>query len=107
MVRARSMQEYREMVRQALQEVQELEQTAEFDGLIEVAELVVPLRHSLESLAAAMDAGDYAFDASPLDFMPLVETHDMDVLPFRHLLQCLNWTHTEGLDEAESEEAQA
>ncbi len=107
MIRARNMQEYREMVRQALQEVQELEQTAEFDGLIEVAEWAVPLRASLEALAASMDAGEYAFDASPLDFMPLVEAHDMDVLPFRHLLQCLNWTHTEGLDETELKEAHA
>ncbi len=100
MSRARTLEEYRELLRQAFLEVEELEQTSEFDEMSEVDNLVGPIRQVLEDLQARLDAGTYEFGGPDLDFMPLVETYDVDVIPFRHLLQRLNWTHVEGLDES-------
>ena len=93
------------MVQQALLEVQELEYAAEFDEMAEADNLVPQLRHSLQGLLAKMDDGTYEFSKDALDFTPLVEEYDVDVLPFRHLLQSLNWTHTEGLDKTGADRA--
>ena len=105
MVRARDMAEYRDMVRQALLEVQDLGHAAEFDEMAEVGDLVSRLRESLETLLASLEDGSYEFGKDALGFLPLLEAHDVDVLPFRHLLQRINQTHTDGLDPSGADRA--
>ena len=105
MARARNMEEYQDMVRQALLEVQELGHAAEFDEMAEVDDLVSRLRESLESLLARLEDRTYEFSKEGLEFLPLLEAHDVDVLPFRHLLQRINRTHTEGLDQSGADRA--
>ena len=105
MARARDMREYQDMVRQALLEVEDLGHAAEFDEMAEIGEMLSVLRHSLQALLGKMEDGTYEFGKDALDFMPLLESHDVDVLPFRYLLQRLNRTHTEGLDHSGEDRA--
>ncbi len=77
MSRACAMDERRDTMRRPLLVARELEQAAKFGGMAEV--------------------GDVA--------MPGMELHDSGLLPFRHLLQCLNWAHREGLDEVGADRA--
>ena len=98
MARARDMEEYQDMVRQALLEVADLAHAVEFDEMAEADDMIAVVHRSLETLIGKMEDGTYEFGKGELDFMPLLESHDVDVLPFRYLLQRLNRTHTEGLD---------
>ena len=97
--RAASLEEYRDWVRQARLEAGELERAAEFDEGAEAPAFAAPLRARLEELEAALDGGGYRFGAGAPDFRPLLAAHDTDALPFRQLLQRIQATHDDGLDE--------
>ena len=98
--RAASLEEYRDWVRQARLEAEELERAAEFEEGAEAPAFAAPLRAGLAELEAALDRGGYRFGAGAPDFRALLAAHDADALPFRQLLQRIQATHDDGLDEA-------
>ena len=97
--RAASLEEYRDWVRQARLEAEELEQAAEFDEGAEAPAFAASLRARLQELEAALANGGYRFGAEAPDFRPLLAAQDTDALPFRQLLQRIQATHDDGLDE--------
>ena len=96
--RAASLEEYRDWVRQARLEAGELERAAEFEEGAEAPAFAAPLRVQLQELEEALDGGG-GFGAGAPDFRALLEAHDADALPFRQLLQRIQATRDDGLDE--------
>lgn len=98
--RARSAEEYIDFVQQALFEIKELRVAAEYDmeDLGRSLKFVDDLEESMRALYNAMEAGTYRFENRDLPFMEIVDKHDTDQLPFRHLLRQINETHRQGLD---------
>ena len=98
-MRAQTMQEYRDMISQALLEVEDLRRMADFEEAPVELGFADALQRELEALQTAAAAADYAFGESRLDFAALLQRHDVDELPFRHLLERIVRTHSAGLDE--------
>jgi hypothetical protein len=99
-VRARTVEEYVDMVQQAVFEVEELYMAAEFDmeSMGSTASFVDDLDKTLKALLSAMEDGSYQFQNTNLPFMGIVEKEDEKSLPFRFLLRRINETHRYGLE---------
>jgi len=98
-VRARSSDEYVQMIEQALDDVWDLHQSIEYDEeyMAVAREFIGPLENSLKDLYQTMKDGKYQFATGDLPFMAIVEKyHDAD-LPFKFLLKRINETHMKGL----------
>lgn len=100
MTRARTMEEYRDLIHQALFETAELRASAEFDEeyMGDSMRFTAPLETALRELAEAVQSDGYSFGGEDLPFMPLVVTTAPSVLPFRQLLIRINDTHRLGLE---------
>ena len=100
MPRARTVDEYVDLVKQALFEVEELRAAVEYDmeymggalGFLEELEAQV------RALYGQMERGEYAFEDRDLPFMAIAEHQDDRLLPFKSLLRSINETHRHGLD---------
>jgi hypothetical protein len=101
MRRARSLEEYREWVRQALLDVEDLRASIEFDEefMGDAATFLDPLEASLHELHSSLSDGSYAFSAQDLPFMVIVNATGIGLLPFRFQLRQINETHVLGLDD--------
>lgn len=101
MLRAHTIQEFREWIDQALSEVLELKDTTEFDDqyMDDARELLEPLEDSLRALQHKAGKDEYAFGHGDLPFMTAVNAYDDSVLPLRALLLRINHTHLLGLDD--------
>lgn len=99
-VRARSVEEYVDMVQQAVFEVEELCMAAEFDmeSVGSTANFVDDLNQTLKQLLSSMTDGSYQFENKDLAFMPVVEKKNEKTLPFKFLLRRINETHRYGLE---------
>lgn len=99
MRRARSVDEYVEMIRSALVEVEELRAAFEWDleDMSRLPGFIEPLEQSLHALLEEMEAGEYAWADGELAFMRLVRREGPQI-PFADLLTSINETHTKGLD---------
>lgn len=99
MIRARSMQEYRDLTEQALHDVQELRASIEFDEEFMGDALVFldPLETHIRDLHRAIIDGQYQFSKQNLPFMSIVYETPGSLLPFKQLLIRINDTHTQGL----------
>jgi hypothetical protein len=98
-VRARSSDEYVQMIEQALDDVWDLHQSIEYDEdyMAIAREFIGPLESSLKDLYQSMKDGKYEFATGDLPFMEIVDKyHDAD-LPFKFLLKRINETHMKGL----------
>ena len=102
MWRARTMDEYLKLVRQAVFDIEELHASAEFDEeyMSEALVFLDPLQHTIQDLYQSMQAGTYAFANQDLPFMAIANETDTTVLPFKPLLLQINETHRKGLGAA-------
>jgi hypothetical protein len=98
-VRARSSEEYVQMIEQALDDVWDLHQSIEYDeDFMAVArEFIGPLESSLKDLYQSMKDGNYEFATGDLPFMAIVDKYHDAELPFKFLLKRINETHMKGL----------
>lgn len=97
-----TMEEYRDMVEQALTELEDLRQSAEFDEADEwggVYRFLDRVESELRRLHQSMVNGSYRFGDSDLSYMPLIADVDPYYLPFKSLLEAINLTHQQGLSE--------
>ena len=99
-VRARSSDEYVQMIEQALDDVWDLHQSIEYDEdhMAFAREFIGPLEHSLKELYQSMKDGKYEFATGDLPFMEIVEKYHDAQLPFKFLLKRINETHMKGLE---------
>ncbi len=98
-VRARSSDEYVQMIEQALDDVWDLHQSIEYDEdyMAVAREFIGPLENSLKDLYQSMKDGKYEFATGDLPFMEIVEKYHDAELPFKFLLKRINETHMKGL----------
>ncbi len=99
-MRAKTLDEYIDWVKQAVYEVEDLRASIEFDEefMGEALVFLDPLESEIKKLYAKLVEGHYEFSSKPLRFMPIVERNDPTLLPFKFLLLRINETHTKGLD---------
>ncbi len=103
-VRARSTEEYVDMIEQAIDETFDLRQAIEFDEefMADARFVVDELEKSLKSLYDSMKDGSYQFATGDLPYMALLAKYHEQMIPFRYLLKRINETHNKGLDISES-----
>lgn len=98
--RPRTAQAYATLVRQAIDELEDIREAAGFDfdevehqlGFVEI------LLKELRALRASMADGSYRFDRHDLPMMRVVKKLTEKELPCIRLLYRINETHREGLD---------
>jgi len=100
--RPATMDAYKELVKSALFDAEELKSSIEYDmEFMEDADgFIAPLENSLRALYASLESGEYEFGTENLPFMNIVETQNNLVLPFKPVLRMINDTHTKGLEAA-------
>lgn len=101
MLRARSMQEYQELIKKALYDVQELRASIDYDEELigEAAVFLEPLETRIRELDQSIADGSYEFSAQNLPFMSIVYQTPGSLLPFKPLLIRINDTHIHGLED--------
>lgn len=98
--RPASMEEYLEMIKSALFDVEELRMSVEYDmEFMEGAlSFVDPLDKGLRDLQNAIVDGSYEFADADLPFMSIVESQQNVLLPLKPALRRINETHRKGLE---------
>ena len=106
MRRARTVEEYVALIKDALYEVEEVRASMEFDseGMGETPQYIEEIEESLKKIFEDMKSGDYCWNTGDLPFIPVIRELDDGVIPFRPLLIRINDTHKNGL-ESDQEEA--
>ena len=101
MIRARTLNEYIDWVKQATFDAEELRASIEYDEEFMGDALVFldPLENGIKKLYEELINGKYKFSSEPLSFMGIVEKNDPTLLPFKYLLHRINATHTQSLDQ--------
>ena len=99
------MEEYQELIKQALFDVQDLRASVEFDEefMSEALVFVDPLEAHIRELRQAVTEGNYQFSKQHLPFMPIVYQTPGSLLPFKQLLIQINETHIHGLEANDTE----
>jgi hypothetical protein len=97
--RPASMEEYLEMIKSALFDVEELRMSVEYDEEFMEGALpfIDPLEKGLRDLQDAIADGSYEFVDTDLPFMPIVESPQTAMLPLKPVLRKINDTHRKGL----------
>ncbi len=100
MKRPKTMHEYKDLIEQALIEVDELRHIInyEMDDDGKEAGFLVPLEAELNRIKEAMAMGDYEFRDEDLPIMSCLPKREFEGLPFKYLLDVVNWTHRMGLE---------
>jgi hypothetical protein len=98
--RARTADEYIELVRQVMFELEDLQEASAYDidELASENTLVNMLLQEMRELYGSMQKGDYLFGRQDLPFMRLLKNVSEGDLPFLKLFYKINRTHTQGLD---------
>jgi hypothetical protein len=98
--RARTADEYVELVRQVMFELEDLQAASAYDIDEPGGEssLVNMLLQEVRELYDSMQKGDYLFGRQDLPFMRLLNNASESDLPFLKLFYKINRTHTQGLD---------
>ena len=102
--RARTAEEYIDLVKQVIFELEDLQAASAYD-IDELAgenTLVEMLLQEMRELYSTMQKGDYLFGRQDLPFMRLLRNASESELPFLKLFYKINRTHTQGLDVPES-----
>ena len=98
--RARTADEYVELVRQVMFELEDLQAASAYD-IDEIGSesgLVSLLLKEMQELYDSMQKGDYLFGRQDLPVMRLLKNASESDLPFLKLFYKINLTHTRGLD---------
>ena len=100
MRRARTVDEYVALVKDALYEVDEMRASIEYDeeGMGDAVKFIDELQSNLKEIFDAMVSGDYCWRTGDLKYMDLIRHMDDGMLPFRSLLIRINETHKKGLE---------
>lgn len=93
------MNEYQDLVKEALDEIQDLRDAIEFgeDELTEALGFIDSLETELGTLREQLVDGSYQFEDKDLGYMAVVDKQSSHFLPFKDLLETINRTHREGL----------
>ena len=99
-VRARSTEEYVDMIKQAIDDVFDLKQAIEYDSdeMSQAISFVDELDKDLKALYKSMEDGSYQFATGDLPYIALIEKQPVALLPFKYLLKRINETHLKGLE---------
>jgi len=99
-MRPKTVDDYIELVRQAVFEVEELRHAVEYDEeyMGSTLKFLDTLEQQVRSLYESMEKGEYVFADEDLPFMDIVSKQDSRSLPFGHMLKVINETHRKGLD---------
>ena len=101
MKKAHDLNEFIDLVRQAMYEVDELRACLEYDDdeTATYKPYLDPLDKILRDLYESMTTGRYlgVGEGHDLAFMPLFIRHERDI-PFREILRTINATHREGFE---------
>ncbi len=99
MKKPKTMAEYAELVEQALIEVDELRHIIEYESEgAAPTDFVDALEADLNRLKDAMATDTYEFRDEDLPSMRGVASRTLNKLPFKDLLDVINWTHRTGLE---------
>ena len=98
--RPKTVEEYVDLVDQALFEIDDLRAAAEYDmdSMGAANEFLAELEREVKALRASMTDGSYRFGKEDLPFVKVVSLQDEMILPFKRLLLKINETHMNGLD---------
>jgi hypothetical protein len=98
--RARTAEEYIDLVKQVIFELEDLQAASAYDidELASENTLVKLLLQEMRELYDTMEKGDYLFGRQDLPFMRLLKNATENELPFLRLFYMINRTHTRGLD---------
>ncbi|MDH5710559.1 MAG: hypothetical protein OEZ15_02685 [Gammaproteobacteria bacterium] len=99
-VRARSSEEYVNMIEQALDDIWDIRQSTEFDGegIVDLGDLIENVESTLKDVYESMKAGTYQFATGDFPFMAKLDNYHASMIPFRFLLVRINETHMKGLE---------
>ena len=100
MIRARTVDEYIHLIREAMYEVDEMRASLEFDedSMSAYAQFIDDLESSLKHLYQSMLDGTYSWRTGDLAYMDVIRDLDDKVMPIRALLTRINETHKQGLE---------
>ncbi|GMQ96522.1 MAG: hypothetical protein BMS9Abin15_0194 [Gammaproteobacteria bacterium] len=103
MERARNVEEYVDLVDQALFELDDLRMAAEYDqdSMGMSIDFLDTLEQQVKVLRSGMEEGSYKFEDKDLPFMDVIKDIDDRLLPFKQLFRMINETHKYGLDVGE------
>lgn len=104
MPRARSYEEYKSIIADALYEISEVRAAAEFDGdyMTDTLGISEALEPELKALLKSIEDGSYEHSSDGFSFMIHVPKIPQEIIPFKPLLIRINETHTKGLEDAEN-----
>lgn len=100
MKRARTVDEYVSLIKDALYEVEDMRAAIEYDeeGMGGGSKIINELEDILKDLYKQMQAGEYCWRTGDLSYMSLIRNLDDGVVPFMSLLTRINDTHKNGLE---------
>ena len=99
-VRARSTDEYVQLIEQAIDEVFDLRQSVEYDEdyMSDARGFIDELEQILKALYQSMKDGSYEFATGDLPYVALLAKYHEAMVPFKFLLKRINETHLKGLE---------
>ena len=99
-VRARSTDEYVQLIEQAIDEVFDLRQSIEYDEdyMSDARGFIDELEQILKDLYQSMKDGSYEFATGDLPYVALLAKYHEAMVPFKFLLKRINETHLKGLE---------
>ena len=106
MRRARTVEEYVALVKDALYEIEEMRAAIEFDseGMSASVPYMDDIESCLKDVYEEMKSGDYCWNTGDLSYVATIRDLDDGVIPFRPLLIRINDTHKNGLETDEEQE---
>ena len=106
MRRARTVEEYVALVKDALYEIDYMRAAIEYDeeGMVASVPYMEEIETCLKGIFEDMKSGDYCWNTGDLPYIATIRDLDDGVIPFRPLLIRINDTHKNGLETAEDQE---
>lgn len=105
MKRARTVDEYVALIKDAIYEVEDMRAAIEYDEefMADSSKIIDELESSLKEVLDAMQNGTYNWRTGDLKYIPIIKDLDERVVPFRALLLRINDTHKHGLEPEDSD----
>lgn len=106
MHRARTVEEYVALVKDALYEVEEMRASIAYDeeGMGATVPYMDEIESCLKGIFDEMKSGDYCWNTGDLSYVSVIRDLDDGIIPFRSLLIRINDTHKHGLETDEEQE---
>ena len=98
--KAKSMKEFEGLVLEALEELDDLRASIEYDEEVMGGTLgfIDEIEGGVKQLYEKMENGTYQLGEGELTFMDIVNNTDATLLPFKHLFSRIEETHKKGFD---------